>query len=331
MKLADLGVEAAVAVRAVGEAGRLARSIQYEAVREALTKDDRSPVTIADFTVQGIVASHLARHFPADALVAEEDAETLQTAATEAVVAQVVDSVRRARPDARRQDVLDWIDRGRGTGGHRFWTLDPIDGTEGLLHGGQYVVALALVVDGDVQVGVLGCPRVSLATGAAAGSSEGRVQQGGVALAVRGRGTWWVVPMANGDLTKLSVSAVEEPSRARVLHSREGRHGDVPRFHRVLRALGAEPAPLLMDSQAKHVFLAAGEADLLLRFPSNAGFHDAIWDQAAGSLLVQEAGGRVTDLAGRALDFTAGRRLLRNDGLIASNGLLHEAALAAVR
>jgi tRNA nucleotidyltransferase (CCA-adding enzyme) len=86
-----------------------------------------------------------------------------------------------------------------------------------------------------------------------------------------------------------------------------------------------------MDSQAKHVVIASGGADVLLRFPSEKGGHDAIWDQAAGSLLIEEAGGRVTDLRGRTLDFSAGRHLLYNEGLIASNGLLHDAALAAVR
>jgi 3'(2'), 5'-bisphosphate nucleotidase len=55
-----------------------------------------------------------------------------------------------------------------------------------------------------------------------------------------------------------------------------------------------------------------------------------MWDCAAGSILIEEAGGRVTDVVGRTLDFTTGRRLLRNEGLLASNGLLHDAALAAI-
>jgi len=55
-----------------------------------------------------------------------------------------------------------------------------------------------------------------------------------------------------------------------------------------------------------------------MRFPPHAEFHDAVWDQAAGSLLIEEAGGRVTDLAGQPLDFTCGRRLLRNMGMLAA-------------
>lgn len=78
------------------------------------------------------------------------------------------------------------------------------------------------------------------------------------------------------------------------------------------------------------VLLAAGRADLLLRVPTSASFHDAVWDHAAGALVVSEAGGRVSDLAGRSLDFSTGRRLLRNSGLLASNGWLHDAALRAI-
>ena len=95
--------------------------------------------------------------------------------------------------------------------------------------------------------------------------------------------------------------------------------------------LGNHQPSIPMDSQAKHVALAAGAADLLIRFPPTDDFHDAIWDCAAGSLLVEEAGGRVTDLDGRALDFRTGRRLVANRGLAASNRRLHEDVLSAIR
>ena len=40
------------------------------------------------------------------------------------------------------------------------WTLDPIDGTKGFLRGEQFAVCLALIVDGNVQLGVIGCPNL---------------------------------------------------------------------------------------------------------------------------------------------------------------------------
>ncbi len=58
--------------------------------------------------------------------------------------------------------LLEAIDRGRYGGGPRgrFWTLDPIDGTKGFLRGEQYAICLALVEDGHVQFGVVGCPNL---------------------------------------------------------------------------------------------------------------------------------------------------------------------------
>jgi len=84
-----------------------------------------------------------------------------------------------------------------------------------------------------------------------------------------------------------------------------------------------------MDSQAKYAILACGKGDLLLRLltPSKPDYREKIWDQAAGSLVVQEAGGQITDLAGAPLDFTAGRTLANNRGILASNTWLHPVAL----
>jgi 3'(2'), 5'-bisphosphate nucleotidase len=237
------------------------------------------------------------------------------------------------------EQVLAWIDRGRRMCGRRFWTLDPIDGTKGLLRGGPYVIALALVVDGTVKIGIIGCPRLSVTTAPASTSdvpehaTVAAVEEdtdGGVAIAARGRGAWWM-PLNGGHLTRLSVSSESNPAKTRALHSRESRHSDVEELHRVLRAFHSPAPPVLMDGQTKQVLLAAGAAELLMRIPIAPDYREAIWDQAAGALLVEEAGGRVTDLDGLPLDFTTGRHLLRNTGLVASNGLLHDAVLGITR
>ena len=313
-----------LAMQAVTEALRVTRMVEHEAASSALTKDDDSPVTVADFSVQALIARRLGRDFPDDTLVAEEDASALRAIGFAGVSARVVDLVRQVDGSSTPDDVLEWIDRGGGSPGKRFWTLDPVDGTKGLLRGGQYVVALALIVDGVVRVGVLGCPHLPMDEGAA------RHGKGGIAVAVRGLGAWWS-SLSDDSMQRLSVSRVDDPARARVLRSFEASHGDVGRLNRAISALGTHVPSIPMDSQAKHVVVASGGADVLLRFPSNTGVHEAIWDQAAGSLLIEEAGGRVTDLLGRALDFSAGRRLSYNRGLAVSNGLLHEALLAAVR
>jgi 3'-phosphoadenosine 5'-phosphosulfate (PAPS) 3'-phosphatase/SHS2 domain-containing protein len=202
--------------------------------------------------------------------------------------------------------------------------VDPIDGTRGLVRGDQFAIAVALVIDGRVEVAVVACPRLP-----PDGPRTETRGPGYLVHAVRGEGAWGA-PLTGERVERLHVSQRAAPSEARLLRSFEARHTDVPRLEAAARALGLTSPAVLMDSQAKYVVLAAGDADLLLRFPSSPGYRDAIWDHAAGSLIVEEAGGRLTDLDGRPLDFTAGRRLTRNTGIIATNGLLHDAALAAV-
>jgi 3'(2'), 5'-bisphosphate nucleotidase len=97
--------------------------------------------------------------------------------------------------------------------------------------------------------------------------------------------------------------------------------------------LGTPHPPILMDSAAKYAILAASGGDLLFRLisPQKPDYIERIWDQAAGYILVAEAGGRVSDLTGNDLDFSRGRQLHGNVGVLASNGLLHAAALKALR
>jgi 3'(2'), 5'-bisphosphate nucleotidase len=301
---------------------RLARALEGRA--HASTKPDTSPITVADLAIQAVVAERLASAFPGVPLIGEEDAASFDT--DPELARQVVQVVGQVIPDATSERVVGWIGDS-STVGSRFWALDPIDGTKGFIHGRQYVIALAWIVDGRVEMGVIGCPRLSLVE---AGTFAQRSAHGGLAIAVRGEGAWW---SASGEDTchRLTVSACADVSVARLVQSFEGRHGDPERCARALRSLGNERSPFLMDSQAKQVTIAAGSSDLLMRFPPHPGFHDAVWDQAAGSLLIEEAGGRVTDLTGRSLDFASGRRLLRNTGVIASNGLLHLAVLEALQ
>jgi 3'(2'), 5'-bisphosphate nucleotidase len=324
----SLGREAGVAVDIVAEAMRLLRAVERTVHDGLLAKADASPVTLGDFAVQALVAVRLAAACPGDLFVAEEDAAELRREAGREVLSRVVQLVRPFDATADDGRVLDWIDRGGALPGRRFWTLDPIDGTKGLLRGGQYAVALALIADGVVRLAVLGCPRWS--PGARPDARQRSPADGGIAVAVRSGGAWWL-SASGGDPHRLRVSEAADPTRLRALRSYEGRHADVGRFDRTLRALDCVVPPLLVDSQVKHAVLASGGADLLLRCPPRPDIRDAIWDQAAGSLLIEEAGGTVTDLLGRRLDFSTGRYLTRNEGVVGTNGRLHEACLAALR
>jgi 3'(2'), 5'-bisphosphate nucleotidase len=94
--------------------------------------------------------------------------------------------------------------------------------------------------------------------------------------------------------------------------------------------LGISNEPVRLDSQAKYAIVADGRADMYLRLPTRKDYVEKIWDHAGGVLVVEEAGGRVTDVTGKPLDFTQGRGLERNRGVIVTNGKLHEQVLMAV-
>jgi 3'(2'), 5'-bisphosphate nucleotidase len=82
-----------------------------------------------------------------------------------------------------------------------------------------------------------------------------------------------------------------------------------------------------LDSQVKYAAVAAGEAEIYLRPRSRPDYRENVWDHAAGVAVVEHAGGRVTDLDGRVLDFRHGRRLEENRGVLATNGAVHDLML----
>ena len=152
--------EVQLALRDVRQASQLAAQVQAEMVSPALTKEDRSPVTVADFAVQALVAGRLEEALPDDRLVAEECADALREPASREQLDRVTWFLNRHLGGISPDEVCRLIDRGTGDPCDRFWTLDPIDGTKGFLRGDQYAVALALIERGEVVLGVLGCPRL---------------------------------------------------------------------------------------------------------------------------------------------------------------------------
>lgn len=319
-------LEVRFALHAVRQASQLVRTIQAEMVTPALTKTDRSPVTVADFAAQALVARLLAQAYPGAALVGEESAAALKNPSAAETLARVTEYVARFIPGTQQNDVLDWIDRGGGAVAGTFWTLDPIDGTKGFLRGDQYAIALALVEEGQVQVGVLGCPNLRQASIPDVGGP------GSLVAAQRGRGTWYISlqdELSEEHFTRLQVSDEQQPAQARVLRSFESGHTNVDQIEMLTSALEVQAAPVRMDSQAKYAVLAAGGGEVIIRLlsPDQPDYREKIWDQAAGSLVLEEAGGQISDLSGKALDFTAGRSLDHNRGVLATNRALHPALL----
>lgn len=319
--------EAEFAVSAVSQACQLVRRVRQDMIQAAFTKDDESPVTAADFAAQALIAKNLLEIFPQDFLVGEENASRLRKPECRVVsekIAHYLSFFYLPAPSAAA--ICDWIDHGNADPGKRFWTLDPIDGTKGFIRGDQYAVALALIEDGEVKVGVLGCPNLENAHHIVL---NGR---GTMAVAVHGEGSWWSpLDSPEGTWQRLKVASHSSFAEAKLLRSFETKHQDSPRMTQLIETLGISQPPLFMDSLTKYLLLAAGGADLLFRFPSQGHPHEAVWDQAAGVIIIEEAGGKVTDLLGKDLDFTSGRTLTKNFGVLLSNGRLHDGAVQALK
>jgi 3'(2'), 5'-bisphosphate nucleotidase len=334
--------ETQVAVNAVNEAARLCRAVVSEISADVLAKKDQSPVTVADFGSQAIVCRALAKAFPDDSVIAEEDSSELREAMNAAILDQVVRQVCRAvgthDPQPEAATICQWIDRG-ATSQYcdRFWTIDPIDGTKGFLRGEQYAVALALIVDGQVAVAALACPNLSAEWGHDRSTTVDSA--GTIFWAVRGGGAYQLLLQGRDvatlpsihDSATVRVNLTDDASSVRFCESVESGHSAQRDAAAVAARLGISAAPLRMDSQAKYAVVARGEADIYLRLPTRADYREKIWDHAAGALIVEEAGGVVTDISGRPLDFRHGRELAVNHGVVVTNGRLHEGVIDAVK
>jgi 3'(2'), 5'-bisphosphate nucleotidase len=312
--------ELAIALKATQQATAICQRVQATISKEAssLEKQDKSPVTVADFASQAIIAAALMREFPDVPLIGEEDSSALREPANEALLQRVLNEVRTELGDqSLDEDTLcKWIDHGGSSeGGELFWTLDPIDGTKGFLRGEQYAIALALVKQGEPVCATLGCPNLPHPDGSIGGTftaNAGRAQCVGQST------------------TDIQVSSQEDPSLSRFCESVESAHSDHSQSKAIAERLGIAGESVRMDSQAKYASVARGDAEIYLRLPTRKGYVERIWDHAAGYAILRAAGGRITDIEGKDLEFHHGRGLDANRGVVASNGPLHEQLIEAI-
>jgi 3'(2'), 5'-bisphosphate nucleotidase len=314
------------AIQAAIKASALCEKIRTDlAGGESLLKSDRSPVTIADYGSQAMICKLIKERFPDDTIVAEEDSRELRRPDRSKILDRVTDYINAFIPASSSEEICSWIDFGSNSVTDRFWALDPIDGTKGFLRGDQYAIALALIEKGRVKLGILACPNLY------ADIHHPFGEKGCLFLALMGNGSF---QMDRWGVNKrpIFVSKVTSPSEAVITESVEPDHADHLTHQRLARKLNISNPSLRMDSQAKYGILARGEVTLYLRVPSSAelGYKENIWDHAAGSIIAEEAGGRVTDILGRPLDFSSGIKMEKNHGILVSNGILHQVVLKAL-
>lgn len=343
--------ELRIALLAVQRATLLTQRVYNEKAKGVLSKDDRSPVTIGDFGAQALVIHALQNNFPSDNIIAEENSDALATESNKGVAELVWQLVKETSledpaseeelggPIDNAKKLLELIDGGKSLGGRdgRFWVLDPIDGTSGFLRGGQYAVCLALVEDGDVKVGVLGCPNLpiddfALLTSDTHGGEGGR---GVLFSAVIGAGAT-SRPLGGAGLVsegekRIQMKTLTDITQATFCESVEPGHSNHGQVSAIAHKLGIRSTSVRLDSQAKYASIARGAGDLYLRLPTSKTYREKIWDHAPGDLIVREAGGWVTNTRGERLDFGNGRTFKSNEGIVAAPKAIHGIVLDAVR
>lgn len=363
--------ELEIAVRAVHMACLLCQRVQENLLSETSehvhSKEDDSPVTIADWSVQAIVSWVLSEAYGSNvSIVAEEDVEALSKASAAGLLEAVVRTVNECLADAPRfglkgpgtdldaKAVLEAISRCSlaGARGSKFWVLDPVDGTLGFVRGDQYAIALALIEDGEPVLGVLGCPNypmkkewLSYQNGyrrilsRLSSSTSESSDRGSVLYARKGGGRAWMQPLLRGEskfvwpnaAREIRVSSIDNPALATFCEPVEKANSSHSFTAGLAHSVGLRNQPLRVYSMVKYAAIARGDAEIYMKF-ARAGYKEKIWDHAAGVLIIEEAGGVVTDAGGQPLDFSKGEYLEGLDrGIIACAGAkLHETIIGAV-
>ncbi|HEB51083.1 MAG TPA: inositol monophosphatase [Desulfobulbus sp.] len=180
----------------------------------------------------------------------------------------------------------------------RTWIIDPLDGTTNFAHGFPFfAVSIALVEDANPRLGVVYCP-----------------MQDELFCACRGKGAWLNSDRISVTKTRFPVEALVATGFPYDIHARldtvlRQLRSVLPKVRDIRRA-GAAAVDL--------AYVASGRLD---------GFWEMDlkpWDTAAGWLLVEEAGGRVTDFAGNPYSTLVPE-------ILASNGVLHERFINMLR
>lgn len=355
------------AARAVSLAALVCRHVQQrlDALR-SMTKDDASPVTIADFASQAVIARGLARAeliggaggAVGPALVAEESAEFLKHPDHQAHRHACIAALRESGVwgDCTEDDLVGSVDLGAGdpaclTTHDGGWTLDPVDGTKGFLRAQQYCVSLARIQRGTPTLGLLGCPNLPFDPTQPLDSASPATTTGSIYLAERsegdgqnGGGGVRAAALHNDHHAPAFLPLARRTpilNRPVVLaESYESAHSNQSAAARVMERAAAIAQsrgvaitlapPIRIDSQAKYALVARSQADVYLRLPSRKGYIERIWDHAAGTLVAAEACCTVTDARGERLDFSHGRGLERNQGIVGAPPELHACIIQAI-
>ncbi|XP_015578182.1 putative PAP-specific phosphatase, mitochondrial isoform X4 [Ricinus communis] len=328
--------ELEAAIKVVERACRLCVDVKrslFSSEGRIVEKNDQTPVTIADFGVQALVSLELGKVFPSIPLVAEEDSSFVRSNnLVDSVVSVVTDKANSNDKPLKHADVLAAIDRG---------------GKNPIVFGtnpATYWVGLALVVEGEIVLGVMGCPNWTEDNSYKSTTKIENMLSGPGTLMVAhvGCGTWTKeLPDMLGRSTKVLdgwtrciVDGHNLVPEARFCISDSQTWESLPLsdlFDATSEADSVGDKEILLlptccGSLCKYLMVASGRASVFILRSTTQRTIKA-WDHAVGIICVHEAGGKVTDWKGNQLDFAADqverRIIFPSGGVLVTNGKLH--------
>jgi len=222
------------------------------------------------------------------------------TEADHAANALIVERLARAFPqDAILSEELP--DDGSRHGAKRVWMVDPIDGTRDFILGDTgFAVMIGLCVDGRPTVGVVSQPMT-----------------GKTYLGIVGKGAWLEIDGQNR--RPLLTSKLATPPGIRLVASKSHR---TPRVDAICKALAVEDEMNIGSVGLKIGLVAEDARDLYIY----TGGRTKVWDTCGPEAILHGAGGTLTDMDGRALNYES-NDLYNRRGIVASNGPLHTRVL----
>ncbi len=184
----------------------------------------------------------------------------------------------------------------------RVWMVDPLDGTKGFIAGnGDFAVQIGLAIEGQATLGVVYLPDTDV-----------------LYYAAHGHGAWVARPELT--TTQLQVSTQTELARMRLAVSRNHRS---PKMDAIVRAFAFRDQIARGSVGIKIGLIVEQQCDLYLHLSPRT----KQWDTCAPEAILNEAGGRLTDLWGQPYRYNTEDVQNRN-GLVATNGTAHADIIA---
>lgn len=188
---------------------------------------------------------------------------------------------------------------------NRVWMIDPIDGTSGFVNRqGDFAVQIGLAIKGEAVLGVVYEPLTEK-----------------LFWAIKGAGTW--VESPDKQTQRLKVSDKTDFQTMILAASRSHRS---PRMDKLVKTFGFRKEIKRGSVGVKVGLLAQRECDIYIHLSPRT----KQWDTCAPQIILEEAGGKMTDLFGGSIIYNT-TNVQNYNGVISSNGVSHDAAIRQLK